>query len=78
MLPVSPSIRYRISAPAGERASGVEGNDRVCIENLRVLPTMTHEHYSGKAELPNGYCPNHATGVKLPEDFAATPLGYAE
>ncbi len=40
MLPVSPSIRYRISAPAGERASGVEGNERVCMENLRVLPSI--------------------------------------
>src|SRR5437867_6773566 len=39
MLPVWPSIRYRISAPAGERPSGVEGNERVCMENLRVLPS---------------------------------------
>ena len=34
MPPVSPSIRCRTSAPAGERPSGVEGNERVCIENL--------------------------------------------
>jgi peptide-methionine (S)-S-oxide reductase len=29
---------------------------------------------------PNGYCPNHATGVKLPDDFAipVTPLRYVE
>jgi peptide-methionine (S)-S-oxide reductase len=29
---------------------------------------------------PNGYCPNHATGVKLPDDFAipVTPLQYVE
>src|SRR5213594_2520604 len=40
MLPVSPSIRYRISAPAGERASGVKGNGRVCMENLRVFPSI--------------------------------------
>ena len=23
---------------------------------------------------PRGYCPNHATGVKLPDDFVVTPL----
>jgi len=23
---------------------------------------------------PAGYCPNHATGVELPDDFAVTPL----
>jgi peptide-methionine (S)-S-oxide reductase len=27
---------------------------------------------------PNGYCPNHATGVKLPADFAVTPLQYVD
>jgi peptide-methionine (S)-S-oxide reductase len=27
---------------------------------------------------PNGYCPNHSTGVTLPADFAATPLRYIE
>jgi hypothetical protein len=23
---------------------------------------------------PHGYCPNHATGMKLPDDFVVTPL----
>ncbi len=23
-----------------------------------------------------GYCPNHATGLKLPDDFVVTPLQY--
>ena len=27
---------------------------------------------------PNGYCPNHATGVTLPEGFKGTPLQYAD
>jgi peptide-methionine (S)-S-oxide reductase len=27
---------------------------------------------------PNGYCPIHATGVKLPDDFVVTPLQYAD
>jgi hypothetical protein len=30
------------------------------------------------SKVPNGYCPNHSTGVKLPEGFAATPLQYAD
>jgi hypothetical protein len=25
-----------------------------------------------------GYYPNHATGVKLPDDFAVTPLQYVD
>jgi hypothetical protein len=28
-------------------------------------------------KVPNGYCPNHATGVKLP-DIEVTPLQYAD
>jgi peptide-methionine (S)-S-oxide reductase len=35
-----------------------------------------HQQYLAKN--PNGYCPNHATGVKLPDDFAVTPLEYVE
>ena len=33
-----------------------------------------HQQYLAK--VPNGYCPNHATGVSLPDDFAVTPLQY--
>jgi peptide-methionine (S)-S-oxide reductase len=35
-----------------------------------------HQGYLHK--VPNGYCPNHATGVTLPEGFTATPLRYVE
>ncbi|HEX4897577.1 MAG TPA: peptide-methionine (S)-S-oxide reductase MsrA [Candidatus Limnocylindrales bacterium] len=35
-----------------------------------------HQQYLVK--VPNGYCPVHATGVKLPEALAVTPLEYAE
>ena len=35
-----------------------------------------HQQYLAKN--PNGYCPNHATGVKLPDDFAVTPLQYVD
>jgi peptide-methionine (S)-S-oxide reductase len=34
-----------------------------------------HQQYLAKN--PNGYCPNHATGVKLP-DVAVTPLQYVD
>jgi hypothetical protein len=33
---------------------------------------------SSPAENPNGYCPNHSTGVKLPDDFVVTPLQYVD
>ena len=35
-----------------------------------------HQEYLDKN--PRGYCPNHSTGVKLPEDFAVTPLQYVD
>jgi peptide-methionine (S)-S-oxide reductase len=35
-----------------------------------------HQQYLDK--IPNGYCPNHATGVKLPDGFAVTPLEYVD
>ena len=35
-----------------------------------------HQQYLDK--VPNGYCPNHATGVTLPADFKVTPLQYVD
>jgi len=35
-----------------------------------------HQQYLDKN--PYGYCPNHATGVRLPDDFVATPLQYVD
>jgi peptide-methionine (S)-S-oxide reductase len=35
-----------------------------------------HQQYLEKN--PRGYCPNHATGVKLPDDFVVTPLQYVD
>ncbi len=35
-----------------------------------------HQQYLAKN--PAGYCPNHATGVTLPDDFAVTPLQYVD
>ena len=35
-----------------------------------------HQQYLAKN--PAGYCPNHATGVTLPDGFAVTPLQYVD
>jgi peptide-methionine (S)-S-oxide reductase len=35
-----------------------------------------HQQYLDK--VPNGYCPNHATGVTLPADFKVAPLQYVD
>jgi peptide-methionine (S)-S-oxide reductase len=35
-----------------------------------------HQQYLDKN--PQGYCPNHSTGVKLPDDFVVTPLQYVD
>jgi peptide-methionine (S)-S-oxide reductase len=35
-----------------------------------------HQQYLHK--VPNGYCPNHATGVRLPDGFTVTPLQYVD
>ena len=35
-----------------------------------------HQQYLDK--VPNGYCPVHSTGVKLPDDFVVAPLQYVE
>jgi hypothetical protein len=34
----------------------------------------TGRQYPEMFEVPNGCCPNHATGVKLPEGFTVGPL----
>jgi hypothetical protein len=41
----------------------------------RVYPGCAGSSPGG---VPNGYCPNHATGVKLPADFTITPLQYVD
>jgi len=34
--------------------------------------------YADSSENPRGYCPIHATGVKLPDDFVVTPLQFVD
>jgi hypothetical protein len=36
------------------------------------------EQCAGLPKVPNGYCPNNSTGVKLPDDFVVTPLQYVD
>ena len=35
-----------------------------------------HQQYLDK--VPNGYCPNHSTGVRLPAGYEVTPLQYVD
>ena len=63
---------------AGELAKA--GFDEVTTE-IREAPAFYfaedyHQQYLVK--VPNGYCPNHSTGVKLPDDFVVTPLLYVD
>jgi peptide-methionine (S)-S-oxide reductase len=37
-----------------------------------------HQQYLAKKSDGSGYCPNHSTGVKLPDDFVVTPLQYVD
>ena len=42
------------------------------------MPDRRTEQYPDMDKVPNGYCPNHTTGVTLPDDFATTPLQYLD
>jgi peptide-methionine (S)-S-oxide reductase len=37
-----------------------------------------HQQYLAKNRGPGAYCPDHRTGVKLPDDFVVTPLQYVD
>jgi peptide-methionine (S)-S-oxide reductase len=63
-----------------EQQLGKSGYGTVTTE-IREAPAFYfaeeyHQQYLSK--VPNGYCPNHATGVKLPDGFAVTPLQYVD
>jgi peptide-methionine (S)-S-oxide reductase len=54
---------------------------RAITTEIRAAPPFFyaeayHQQYLAKNR--NGYCPNHATGVKLPDDFVVTPLQYVD
>ena len=59
------------------RAQGYEG----ITTEIKPAPAFYyaedyHQQYLDKN--PRGYCPNHSTGVKLPDDFVVTPLQYVD
>ena len=63
-----------------EQQLGKSGYGTITTE-IREAPAFYfaeeyHQQYLSK--VPNGYCPNHATGVKLPADFKVTPLQYVD
>jgi peptide-methionine (S)-S-oxide reductase len=37
-----------------------------------------HQQYLARNPGPGAYCPDHSTGVKLPDDFVVTPLQYVD
>ena len=37
-----------------------------------------HQQYLAKKSDGSGYCPDHRTGVRMPEDFVVTPLEYVD
>jgi hypothetical protein len=46
---------------------------------LTTLNPRRHDgQYPYSFENPRGYCPNHSTGVKLPDDFVVRPLQYVD
>jgi peptide-methionine (S)-S-oxide reductase len=62
-----------------ERLSGA-GFGEVTTEIADAGPFYYAEDYHQQylEKVPNGYCPNHSTGVKLPDDFKVTPLEYVD
>ena len=56
------------------------GYGEITTEIAHAPPFYYAEEYHQQylAKNPFGYCPNHATGVKLPDDFAVTPLQYVD
>jgi peptide-methionine (S)-S-oxide reductase len=67
------------SREAYARALAGAGYGAITTEILDAGPFYFAEEYHQQylAKNPNGYCPNHATGVKLP-DIEVTPLRYAD
>jgi peptide-methionine (S)-S-oxide reductase len=50
-----------------------------------IVDEKTHPFYYAETyhqqdldKNPFGYCPNHRTGVKLPDDFVVAPLQYVD
>jgi len=68
------------SRDAFQRMLTAKGFGRITTEIADAGPFYYAEAYHQQylAKNPHGYCPNHSTGVKLPDDFVVTPLQYAD
>jgi len=59
-----------------------EGYDAITTEIAPAGPFYYaedyHQQYLDKNRGPGAYCPDHRTGVKLPDDFVVTPLQYVD
>jgi peptide-methionine (S)-S-oxide reductase len=62
-----------------ERLSAA-GYGEIATEIVDAPPFYFAEEYHQQylAKNPGGYCPNHSTGVRLPDDFAVTPLQFVD
>jgi hypothetical protein len=70
------------SAPTAEDGQLVEEAVEHAKDGSRRLAAEPDSNFirgnSSSTEVPNGYCPNHSTGVTLPDDFVVTPLQYVD
>jgi peptide-methionine (S)-S-oxide reductase len=73
------AVAERSKALYQERLSAA-GYGTIATEIVDAPPFYFAEEYHQQylAKNPGGYCPNHSTGVKLPDDFVATPLHYVD
>ena len=62
------------------RALATAGHGAITTSIAEAGPFYFAEDYHQEylAKNPDGYCPNHSTGVRLPDDFVGTPLHYAD
>jgi peptide-methionine (S)-S-oxide reductase len=67
------------SRDAFQARLSADGYGRITTEIRADVPFYYAEAYHQQylAKNPNGYCPVHATGVRLPDDFVVTPLQYS-
>ncbi len=68
------------SRDAYQASLSAAGLGQITTEIRADVPFYYAEDYHQQylAKNPGGYCPNHATGVKLPDDFVVTPLQYVD
>jgi hypothetical protein len=57
---------------------GANTHFRGTVRLARLASVAEFRQYVDLSKNPNGYCPNHRTGIKLPDDFVVTPLQYVD